>query len=303
MEKILFLKGVFVEKIWGGDSLKTKFEYDIPNDKIGEYWAVSAIKDYESVITNLDNINFRTFFNENKKLFGISDDEEFPLLVKIIDAKDDLSIQIHPDDEMAGEFGKNGKTECWYILNENCGKIIYGHNEKDSKSLSKRILNQDFDGLFKEVSSVKGDFFYVPAGTVHAIGKGNLLLEIQQSSDITYRIYDYNRTDEKGNKRQLHIEESAKAASIDPKVYEKKHVSESENLIDEKFFGANLEKIENKKSLKQDKKYKICCVIEGEGEIILDEPFKIKKGDFFILTGLVEDYIYEGNLTIIEAYQ
>lgn len=302
MEKVIFLKGDFLEKIWGGNQLKKEFNYDIPSEKTGEYWAVSAMDAHESKVLNTD-YNLKEFYDEHRELFGNQKKREFPLLVKLIDASDDLSIQVHPDDEMAREENANGKTECWYCLNKKESSIIYGNNAKDTNDLKNRILNKDFDGLFKEVKTIKDDFFYVPSGTIHAIKKGSLILEIQQSSDITYRLYDYDRVDKNGQLRQLHIEKSAKAVTSDVKEYEKIKANKTKNLIDEKYFGVDVVKINEESIFNQDKKYKICAVIDGEGKLLIDKKeFSIKKGDFFIILNNCRQYKYNGILQIVESY-
>ncbi|MDO4662085.1 MAG: class I mannose-6-phosphate isomerase [Tissierellia bacterium] len=303
MKDILFLKGKFFEKIWGGDNLKKEFGYDLPSNKTGEYWAVSGMKNNESIITNFNNINLNKFYKDNPGLFGDEKADTFPLLVKLLDANDDLSIQIHPDDKLANELeNSSGKTECWYILGNKESSIIYGHNEKSLSVLKEKIKNGQWNNLFKEVKTNKDDFFYVPSGTIHAIKAGNIILEIQQSSDVTYRLYDYDRKDDKGNLRELHIDKSLKAIDIDPKLYPKMHAQKTGNLIDEKYFGIDYVKVCDTQKLIQDKKYKICCVIEGSGSVTTSETNKIKKGDFFILLNNVSNYTYNGNLKIIEAY-
>lgn len=136
MEKILFLKGDFSEKIWGGSRLKTEYGYDIPSDKTGEYWAISGMSGRSSVITNgsFKGESLRNLYKNHRELFGNPKEENFPLLVKIIDAADDLSIQVHPDDEMGKRLeNSKGKTECWYILNEEPASIIYGLKVDDKK--------------------------------------------------------------------------------------------------------------------------------------------------------------------------
>ena len=203
MEKILFLKGEFVEKIWGGKRLEKEFPYQFDSKSIGEYWAISAMKEFPSKILNgkYEGENLDFLYKNQKDLFGNENKEKFPLLIKLIDANDDLSIQVHPDDDMAKKENSYGKSECWYILNEDEASIIYGLKTKDKNDAIKMIDNKKWDELLNVEKSIKGDFFKVPAGMVHAIKKGSLILEIQQASDITYRLYDYDRLDKNGNLR------------------------------------------------------------------------------------------------------
>lgn len=308
MGKVLFLKGKFVDKIWGGDRLK-EFGYKLDSDKIGEYWAISGMEEYPSEIINgkfkgekLNNLYFR-----EKELFANEDYESFPLLIKLIDAHKDLSIQVHPDDKLALEYeDSRGKTECWYILNEEKSSIIYGLNVDKKDEAIKLIDEKKWNELLKEVPAQNGDFFYVPAGVVHAIKKGCLVLEIQQASDITYRLYDYDRKDKDGNLRDLHLTESKRAIKTDNiknniKIKDYKTYQKTD-LVSNEYFKVRKLEIKKQAKFTREDKYLLESVIEGEGTLIIDsEKYKIKKGDFFILTNKCLDYQIEGSLTIVES--
>ena len=309
MQKVLMLEGKFVDKIWGGERLREDFDYDIESDSVGEYWAVSAMEEFPSLIINgeLAGENLIEVYKNEKELFGDSKEATFPLLVKIIDAKEDLSIQVHPDDEMGKRVENSlGKTECWYILNDNESSIIYGLNAKDKGEAVKLINERKWEEVLKEVPAKNGDFFFVPAGTVHAIKKGCLILEIQQASDVTYRLYDYDRKDKDGNLRDLHIEKSIEAIKLND-IDNKTETSVDGDLrltklTDNKFFQVRKYEIEGNKSFNRDSDYLIEAVIDGAGELIVDgETYQIKKGDFFILTNLVSSYEFAGDLTIVES--
>lgn len=309
MQKVLILDGKFKEKIWGGDRLKKEFNYDINSNSIGEYWAISAMKDAPSTIINgdLTGKTLDEVYKDYKGLFANPTEETFPLLVKIIDAKKDLSIQVHPDDDMAEKLeNSRGKTECWYILNDDRSSIIYGLNVDNKNQAIDFINNKKRDEVLREVPARKGDFFFVPAGTVHAIKEGCLILEIQQASDVTYRLYDYDRPDKNGNLRELHIEKSLEAIRIN-KTEEKAIVENIENMIkttltSNEFFEVREIKIKGKQSMIRNKDYLLESVIDGAGELIIDgEKFNIKKGDFFILTNEVSSYEFDGDLTIVES--
>ena len=212
MKEILFLGPIFKSMIWGGDRLRTEFSYDIPDDNTGECWAISAHPKGDSTIYKgiYKGKTLSWLWDNMRHLFGYRKETSFPLLVKIIDAKKDLSIQVHPDDSYVNKhkLGSYGKAECWYILD--CDKeaeIVIGHNAKDKSELEHMIKEKRWMELIKSQRIKKGDFFYITPGTVHAIKAGTMLLEIQQSSDITYRLYDYDRLD-KGKARTLHIKES-----------------------------------------------------------------------------------------------
>lgn len=309
MEKILFLEGKFREKIWGGKRLREIYSYDIPSDKTGEYWAISDMGDMSSVITNgeFKGKSLEEVYQKHKDLFGNPKEATFPLLVKIIDANTDLSIQVHPDDVMAKELeDSRGKTECWYILNEDPASIIYGLKVADKKEAIRLINERKWDELLREVPARKGDFFFVEAGTVHAIKKGSLILEIQQASDITYRLYDYDRKDDDGKLRDLHLEESKKAIKIN-KNKEKIEEFEREGLkgrilTRNKYFEVYEYKIEGISEFEREKPYLLYSVVDGSGEIIIeDKSYEIEKGDFFILTNDVKKFDFKGDLSLVEA--
>lgn len=309
MDKILFLRGKFSEKIWGGSKLKEIYSYPIPSDKTGEYWAISGMDGESSTVINgeLEGESLREVYKNNPELFGNPKEEEFPLLVKIIDAADDLSIQVHPDDEMAKRLeNSKGKTECWYILNEKPASIIFGLNV-DSKDEAIRLIDErKWKDLLREVPTKKGDFFFVRAGSVHAIKKDSLILEIQQASDITYRLYDYDRKDADGNLRDLHLEKSKEAIKILPEENQIKEISKDgfvERILTEnEYFEVREIKTQNEGDFKRERPYLLESVVEGEGEIIIEnEKYPIKKGDFFILTNLAKEYKFTGKLTIVES--
>lgn len=308
MDKVLFLQGKFVDKIWGGDKLK-EFAYDLPSDKVGEYWAISGMEDLPSFVTmgKYKGKSLNDLYKEEKELFGGEDYDSFPLLIKLIDANTDLSIQVHPDDYLAEKYeNSRGKTECWYILNEDQASIIYGLNVDDKKEAIRLIDEKKWDELLREVPAKKGDFFYVPAGTVHAIKKGCLVLEIQQASDITYRLYDYDRKDDQGRLRDLHLEESKrsiKTEKVDNKIETKDFPTYKEtDLLSSQYFEVRKYDIEKASDFKRNKPYLMEAVIEGEGKLIIDkEEYPIKKGDFFILTNKCEDYRIEGKLSLVES--
>ena len=309
MQKVLMLEGKFVDKIWGGERLKEEFAYDIESDSVGEYWAVSAMEEFPSLIINgeLAGEDLIEVYKNNRELFGNPKEETFPLLVKIIDAKEDLSIQVHPDDQMGKRLENSlGKTECWYILNDNESSIIYGLNAKDKDEAVKLINERKWKEVLKEVPAKNGDFFFVPAGTVHAIKKGCLILEIQQASDITYRLYDYDRKDKDGNLRELHIDKSIEAIKLND-IDNKTETSVDGDLrltklTDNEFFQVRKYEIKSNKSLNRASDYLIESVIDGAGELNVDgEKYQIKKGDFFILTNLVSTYEFAGDLTIVES--
>ena len=213
---------VFKDKIWGGDKIKSILnkEYS-PLPNCGETWEISSVEGNVSVVANgsLKGTDLRKLIREYRgelvgqnvyKIFG----DEFPLLIKFIDANDDLSIQVHPDDILAKKrHGSFGKTEMWYILQADEGSsLISGFNREMDKELYLESFNKgELTRVLNKESAKERDIFFIPAGRVHTIGKGLLLAEIQQTSDVTYRIFDFDRKDEKGNQRDLHVEEALEA--------------------------------------------------------------------------------------------
>ena len=215
---ILFLEPVLKENVWGGNRLVTEFPYRAEGEHIGECWAISAHPHGDGVIKEGEFAGFTLsrLYKEHRELFGNIGAEEFPLLIKIIDARTDLSIQVHPDDAYAREHEgvPYGKTECWYVMDcsENAALVI-GHHAKTRKELAEMIAQDKYEELIRQVPVKKGDFLQIEPGTVHAIKGGFLILETQQSSDITYRVYDYGRLVD-GKPRQLHVKQSIDVINV-----------------------------------------------------------------------------------------
>ncbi len=215
----LFLEPIFREKIWGGKGLEDKFAYKIPHNRTGECWAISAHENGPSTVENgpFSGKTLNEVWSSHPEVFGHYGGATFPLLTKILDANQDLSVQVHPDNVYANlyENGALGKTECWYIIDCKKGaEIVYGHNAKTKEEFIRAIENRDWDKLLRRVKIKPGDFFYVPSGTIHALCEGTIVLETQQTSDITYRVYDYERKDKDGKKRELHLRKAIDVINI-----------------------------------------------------------------------------------------
>ncbi len=303
MTKMIFLEPHFVEKIWGGTKLRDNYGFDLESEHIGECWAISAHPSGDCRILNeeLKDYTLSKLYKDKPELFGGNTKEEFPLLVKILDAKDDLSVQVHPDDNYARKFeNQYGKTECWYILDCDDGAdIVMGHNASDKTEVESLIKNGKWDEFINLRPIHKGDFFFVAPGTVHAIRKGTLIYELQQSSDVTYRLYDYNRL-ENGKLRELHIDKSIDVITA-PQTFDtnpKVEQSEFVNLIEGEFFTLALVNCKSRMKLEFDDKYLLLTVIEGDG---LLNNVSVKKGDNIILTSGNTSFDLEGNISIMIA--
>lgn len=309
----LILKPVFQERLWGGTNL-TQFGYDLPNDHIGEVWGISAHPHGANEILNgpYKGMTLDDVWAEHPKLFGEFPTKKFPLLTKILDATQKLSVQVHPDDTFAYEFenGEYGKTECWYILDAKPGaEIIYGTHAQTKEELETLLDTRRFDDLFKRVPVKAGDFFFVPAGTVHGIGEGIMILETQQSSDTTYRIYDYDRRDQQGQLRPLHIEKSKSVIRYgdeSPNVLPTTEVIETHKrttFVQNHFFTVVKWDIDGTLNYMKPREFVLVSVLEGQGDLIADgEIYPIQKGSHFILTAEDLDNVFEGQLTLMISY-
>ncbi|WP_338983792.1 type I phosphomannose isomerase catalytic subunit [Spiroplasma endosymbiont of Othius punctulatus] len=212
---IFKIKPSFSERPWGGQKLKS-LGYDIPTDKkIGEAWIISAHENGMgfAIDGQWTGKSIKEIFKSNRNLFG-NIKGNFPLLVKILTPEDNLSVQVHPDDEQAKKHNDLGKPESWYILDcPKDSKLIYGHNAKSKEELTQMIHDGSWKDLLVEVTVNKGDFLYVPPGKIHAVTPDIVVYELQRSSDITYRVYDYDRK-VNGVGRELHIEDTILATTV-----------------------------------------------------------------------------------------
>ncbi|MGL5617737.1 MAG: type I phosphomannose isomerase catalytic subunit [Metamycoplasmataceae bacterium] len=297
-EKIIFLTPYFDYKLWGGNKLRD-FGYK-GNEKIGEGLMISALEGKESIVSFglFKNQKLSDVFENNRNLFG-NFQGKYPLLTKIIDANDNLSVQVHPDNDYANKkFNKLGKTECWYILD--ClpnTKLIYGSIEKDIKKIAEYIKTNSWDKFLKYEEVNKGDVVFVPAGTIHAITKGILTYEIQQSSDLTFRLYDYNRLESDGRPRELHIKDSLNTIKVNDNL--KIEQSKDGVIIDSDVFKLKRETIKGIKSISNTNAFWLeCVVIDGHGIV---EGKNVKKGDAFIITNNSEIKV-DGDIQILIGY-
>jgi mannose-6-phosphate isomerase len=317
----LKFKPIYKSKIWGGKNLEQfgKSDPSLPN--IGESWELSGVPGDESVVSNgflagnsLPEL-IEVYMDElvgagNFNTFG----QTFPLLIKLIDANDDLSIQVHPDDELAaGRHNSFGKTEMWYVLGgAGNASLISGFVEGVDKDLYMKHLE---NGSLEEIMTVfpveEGDVFFIPAGRVHAIGKGCLIAEIQQTSDITYRIYDFNRTDENGRQRELHTEQALDAIDFtyvpDAKTHPVPQTNEPCELASCNYFTTSL--IQLDKELTRDyytlDSFVIYMCLEGAFDIHYAGGIEhVVKGETVLLPAALSDITLrsESRASLLEIY-
>mgnify|MGYP002567505237 CR=1 FL=1 len=304
---ILFLDPVCTHNIWGGTKLREEFGYPVEGDDIGECWGISAHPNGDGTVRSgaFSGMKLSAVWKEHPEVFGNYDCDRFPLLTKIIDARDDLSIQVHPNDDYAKvhENGSFGKTECWYIMDAPEGAtLVIGHNAKTKEELSDMIHQGRWKEFIREIPVKKGDFIQIDPGTVHAIKGGLLILETQQNSDITYRVYDYDRLSN-GKPRELHVEKSidvitVPAKSVDDSV--KSALNLPENQLNElyscKYYTIFKADVNGKMEFEQKYPFLLASVLEGDG-IVGSSP--VKKGDHFILPNGYGKVEMQGKMSLI----
>lgn len=308
MAGLLFLNPVLKEMIWGGNRLREEYGFAC-KDGTGECWLVSAHEHGMGTVAGgeYDGKTLKEMWEQHPELFGNEDGrygENYPLLVKLIDAAQDLSIQVHPDDEYAKKHadGSLGKMECWYVLDcKEDASIVIGHHAKDEAQMRQMIDQEQWKEFLREIPVKKGDFFQINPGCVHAIKKGTLILETQQTSDITYRVYDYGRLQD-GKPRTLHLEDSKAVirAPFVPTEY-RRMILESDSVDMEHLvtcgkysverYAVHGEWMHNFRA-----SFTNVTVTEGEGTI---DGIKIRKGDSFIVTKDSGAMKLSGNFTLL----
>lgn len=313
MKAPILLKPLFQERIWGGNKLNETYGYTIPSLKTGECWAISAHPNGQSIVASgqFAEKSLGELWEEHPELFGHFESDRFPLLTKILDANEDLSVQVHPDDHYANRFenGELGKTECWYIIDcDEDADMIFGHHAQSKEEFVQLVEDGNWEGLLQRIKIKPGDFFYVPSGTIHALCKGTLVLETQQSSDTTYRVYDYDRLGQDGKLRELHLDKAIDVttvphttAKIEPAIA--KTVGGSiTTFVEEDYFTVYKWDVTNSLSLTQDRYFTLVSVISGEGKLISeDKEYSIKYGDHFIIPHEMHSFTIEGNVQLIAS--
>lgn len=277
------------EKIWGE-----------------EIWTLSGLPNNDTRIVNgiFQGIGLFDLFSEHAELIVGNQfkrrNELFPLLIKYIDCQDDLSVQVHPDDFHARllEKEERGKTECWYILNaEPDSHVIYGHHYMSPETFKKRVMEGQLEAYLNRIKVSAGDLIYVPAGTIHSLGKGIRLIEIQQSSDLTYRIFDWNRKDGKGHQRELHVDKAMQVINFVEPVNQEKYFLQitKDTPFTTPFFSVERIEVHGKSRYFTRGQFSILTIIEGEGIIFGNsEEVTCTKGESILLPGCMPSYSIMG---------
>jgi len=324
MEKLypLKFKTIYKDKIWGGNKIKTILGKDFsPLSNCGETWEISGVKGNISEVGNgtLLGRDLKSLISEYKgslvgetiyKKFG----DEFPLLVKFIDANDDLSIQVHPDDELGMKRHNSfGKTEMWYVLQADRGStLISGFNQPVTREKYMEEFNAgNLTEILNKEQVHDEDVYFLPAGRVHTIGKGLLIAEIQQTSDITYRIYDFDRVDDQGNKRELHVDEALDA--IDYNFYDhyktpySKQINEVVKMVSCQYFTTNklhFNKVVTRELPSLDC-FKIVICVEGSLALSYDnDELSLKQGEAVLIPANIKSYTLtpKNEFKVLESY-
>jgi mannose-6-phosphate isomerase len=307
------------QTLWGGDKIIPFKHLNTKMEQVGESWEISGVKDFETIVANgpdkgkslnqlVNEMKDQLVGKENYERFG----DEFPLLVKFIDAHQDLSIQVHPSDEVAHRQGKShGKTEMWYALPSTPGAMLYnGLKQQITPEQYKQMVENDTitDALARyEVH--EGDVFFIPAGRIHTIGAGCFVAEIQQTSDVTYRIYDFKRKDKNGNYRELHTQLAAE--SIDYTVLDN-YRTEYEPLKNEgvqvatcPYFTTAVYDLTEPMTLDYSEldSFVILIAVKGEGRLICNgEEMPFQMGDTVLFPATTNEVRVEGEVKFLETY-
>lgn len=308
---------ILKERIWGGEKLKTILNKPITSKITGESWELSTVEGDVSVVSNgelkgkslmelIDESPNEILGREVYKRFG----KQFPLLFKYLDAREDLSIQVHPNDKLAKERHNSfGKTEMWYVTQADAdARIIVGFKEDSSKEEYLKHLNdKTLVSILDTVKAKPGDVFFLETGTVHAIGAGLVVAEIQQTSDITYRLYDFDRKDAQGNTRELHVDLALDAINYNKVDTQKKYETKTNTsnvVVDCPYFTTNFLPLENKLEVsKSGASFTVYMCIEGSFEIEYSGFKQIYiKGDTILVPAEINAFILNGNASILEIY-
>ncbi|OYQ47950.1 mannose-6-phosphate isomerase [Flavobacterium cyanobacteriorum] len=314
----LVFKPILQDRIWGGTKLRTELgKENLPTETTGESWELSAVEGNVSIVANgsfagepltalLERYPQEILGRDVFSRFG----RQFPLLFKFLDARQDLSIQVHPNDELARKRHNSfGKTEMWYVMQADKGaRIIVGFKQKSGpEQYLEHLKNKDLIKILNEVQVNKGDVFFLETGTIHAIGAGIMIAEIQQTSDITYRIYDWDRVDASGKSRELHVDLALDAMNYNTTDTQKSYDSEKNSsniMVDCPYFTTGFLPLEGKVEVhKEGRSFTVYIGTEGAFTVKADgQEHNFKKGDTVLMPAALKDFSLEGNASLLEVY-
>ena len=307
------------QTLWGGDKIIPFKHLNTQMERVGESWEISGVKDNETIVANgpdkgkslnrlVSEQKAKLVGEENYQRFG----DEFPLLVKFIDASQDLSIQVHPNDETAHRLGKpHGKTEMWYTLESAPGAHLYNGLKKEitTEEYEQMVANDTIVDALARYEIKEGDVFYIPAGRIHAIGSGCFVTEIQETSDVTFRIYDYKRKDKDGNYRELHIKEAAQCIDFtvlpNYRAGYEPILNEGVQLVESPYFTTAVYDLTEPMTLDYSEldSFVILIAVKGEGAITCNgEQMTFKMGDTILLPATTNEVKVEGVVRFLETY-
>lgn len=308
---------ILKDRIWGGTKLKTYLNKPIASEITGESWEISTVENDVSIIANgvFKGKSLNELINDfPEQVLGTKVFEQFgkqfPLLFKYLDAREDLSIQVHPNDELAAKRHNSfGKTEMWYVMQaDEEARLIVGFKEKSSsEEYIQHLENKTLLNILDTKKVKKGDVFFLETGTVHAIGAGTVIAEIQQTSDITYRLYDFDRVDANGNTRELHIDLALEAINYET-VEAQKEYSKIENtsneVVDCIYFTTNFIPLNGNLNVnKNQNSFTVYMCVDGDFELILnEEKYSYKKGDTVLIPASLTDFQLSGKGSLLEIY-
>ncbi|MBP9793423.1 MAG: class I mannose-6-phosphate isomerase [Flavobacterium sp.] len=311
----LLFEPIFKDRIWGGNKLKSLLNKNIPNETTGESWELSSVEGDISRVKNgsLKGKSLSELLEQcPKAILGEKVHQEFgnqfPLLFKFLDAREDLSIQLHPNDTLAKKRHNSfGKTEMWYVMQADEGaKLIVGFKEESSpEDYVKHLENKTLVSILNEIPVKKGDVFFLETGTVHAIGAGTVIAEIQQTSDITYRLYDFDRKDAQGKTRELHVDLALEAINykkVNAQVTYTAQVNQLNEVVKCPYFTTRFLPLDGEvKRYNNGDAFVVYMCTEGDFSIIYDQQkYSFTEGDTILLPAIISDYQIVGQAVLLE---
>jgi mannose-6-phosphate isomerase len=304
--ELIFLESIFIPKLWGGSRLQEYYDHELPDTKIGESLVISGHPDADCTVRSgrFEGQTLSALWSEHRYLFGDVPGDSFPLQLKLIDAHADLSVQVHPDEECARRYESDEpKNECWYVLAPSrTGTIAIGHVAQSPAELTALVDEGRWDELLRYAEMNEGDFYFIPAGTAHCLLAGSLIYEVMQSSSTTYRLYDFDRLEDDGTKRELHLDKALTALNVpdasrptEPVTVASEGATET-SFIRNEYFSVRKWEVHSTASFAVDEPFLLVSALEGAGTI---NGTPVARGDHFVVPHDIRDLKVEGPLTLM----